>query len=152
MLFFSSDSTPPRSLKNPYIVGFEYSRPDAASQPSERYGKDPELDIYRHPERLSIPPPRSCKAYDIYSLGLVLVEIAKWRSLKRVYTRIAWDKYVKDQKEKRQYGKHEAQKIQDSLFENCDKDNLDDMRAQLLDDTPDADGAADIAFRAGSGF
>jgi len=152
ILFFSSDSTPPRSLKDPYIVGFEYSRPDADGQPSERYDEDPELDIYRHPDCLKMPPPRFCKVYDIYSLGLVLVEIAKWRPLKHVYTKIAWDKYVKDQKIKRQYDKQKAQEVQNSLFEACDKENLDYMRVQLLDDTLDADGAADIAFRAGSAF
>ncbi|KAJ9664394.1 hypothetical protein H2198_000323 [Neophaeococcomyces mojaviensis] len=150
IIFFSSDPASPKALESPYIVGFEYSRLDAEDQPSERYEKDPELDIYRHPEYMNIPQPRFRKNFDIYSFGLVLVEIAKWRPLKYVYKRIAWDKHVKDTKNKKQYSKQEAQGIQDSLFEKCDKDKLDYMRTQLLDDRSDGEGAADIAFKAGS--
>ena len=60
-----------------YILsGFEYARPDLpeelTEQPSENFGHD----VYRHAEALLRSGSHSKKSYDIYSLGVVLVEIA----------------------------------------------------------------------------
>ncbi|KAI9655335.1 MAG: hypothetical protein M1821_005482 [Bathelium mastoideum] len=64
----------------PYVLGFDSSRPEhlsemsAAAQPSVAHLPD----LYRHPDSLGIWRQSYRKAYDIYSLGLVLLEIGLW--------------------------------------------------------------------------
>ena len=41
----------------------------------------PELNIYRHPDKIANPARRFRHSYDIYSLGLVLLEIGLWQNL-----------------------------------------------------------------------
>jgi serine/threonine protein kinase len=77
ILFFPPSSTAPRSLVDLYIVDFEYSRPDLNKHPSRRLEKIPETDTYRHRDCLKEEYATFHKTYDVYSLGLVLLEIAK---------------------------------------------------------------------------
>ncbi|OAK97904.1 hypothetical protein IQ06DRAFT_296170 [Phaeosphaeriaceae sp. SRC1lsM3a] len=117
ILFFtqpSSSSTAPTSTKtgdgdkidisrinfsDPYISGFDYSRPATSEDMTERPTDNPQADIYRHPtvqstgnrESPSPNPSTSTtsltgresykKSFDIYSLGLILLEIAHWRTI-----------------------------------------------------------------------
>lgn len=158
VLFFSTDAAPPSTVHNPFLVGFEYSRPD--TKDSWPYDDDPEFDIYRHPIYLGIRQLGFRKAYDVYSLGLVLMEIAKWRPLKYIYTRFAWENYIalakatrknpKDVvREKRHHSKEEIQNLESQFMIESDL-HATYMREQLLDNKEHGDGAADIAFRAGS--
>ncbi|KAJ4387290.1 hypothetical protein N0V93_007879 [Gnomoniopsis smithogilvyi] len=60
----------------PFLKGFEFSRPD--SDPSiGRAVDDLELNVYRHPNRQGVARKGHQKKYDIYSLGVVLLEIAR---------------------------------------------------------------------------
>ncbi|KAK3691992.1 hypothetical protein B0T22DRAFT_446144 [Podospora appendiculata] len=59
----------------PQISGFQYSRPDADMSLESRPVGKPELDMYYHPEVAS----GWTKVKEIYSLGIVLLEIAYWR-------------------------------------------------------------------------
>jgi hypothetical protein len=64
-----------------YIVGFDYARPAIPGELSIEYaqpGSDPDNSLYQHPGVTS----GFRKLHDIYSLGVVLFEIALWRSLK----------------------------------------------------------------------
>jgi len=94
----SSAQTPDIDIRQPHIVGFEYSRPSATSEISD--GKiglwltcDP---AYVHPAYLQILKQGSSSAnplsthddrarfkaeYDMFSLGCLLLEIGLWRSL-----------------------------------------------------------------------
>ena len=70
----------------PYVCGFEFSRPDQVSAISFDV-QSSLMDIYRHPSlRGPFQPgkerPRYQRAYDVYSLGLVLLEIGLWQSVR----------------------------------------------------------------------
>ncbi|KAL9081871.1 MAG: hypothetical protein Q9159_006947 [Coniocarpon cinnabarinum] len=65
-------------IQMPYIFGFEFSRPDSYFS-AGFIDACPERDVYRHPVRQGQPLTTFKKIHDIYSLGVVLLEIAVWR-------------------------------------------------------------------------
>ena len=64
----------------PYLVGFEYSRPDQRSAPSERPEESARYNLYRHAKAQGTPVDRYEQAFDVYSFGVLLVEIATWKT------------------------------------------------------------------------
>ncbi|KAL2689996.1 hypothetical protein Neosp_004062 [[Neocosmospora] mangrovei] len=87
LLFEQPDK--PIAYAEPCVSGFELARP--ASQPNLTQAADPggeDDDFYRHPNnRLCNPGHRShsyCKEFDLYSLGILLIEIALWSPIKQV--------------------------------------------------------------------
>lgn len=71
------------SIAEPFLAGFEYSRPADPSELTEVQAENRLHDLYRHP-RTQFDIPRDGrqgfrKAYDIYSLGVVLYEIGMWK-------------------------------------------------------------------------
>ncbi|KAI4592011.1 hypothetical protein KJ359_011958 [Pestalotiopsis sp. 9143b] len=73
-------------ISNPYLVGFDASRPDLDIEMSVVPKNPSILDLHRHPKLLSGPSRRPyCKSYDLYSLGLVLLEIGDWKVLQTYY-------------------------------------------------------------------
>jgi hypothetical protein len=64
--------------EEPWLVGFEYSRedPEFSEKPRE---EDISKEIYRHPQQWGEPTRRFEKFHDIYSLGVILLEIGFWR-------------------------------------------------------------------------
>ena len=87
ILFFVSNDTGTTSVKDPYIIGFGYARPDTSSAISLVRSLG-DRESYRHPDlrkedqdtggqRAS----RFRRKYDIYNLGLVLLEIGIWDSI-----------------------------------------------------------------------
>ncbi|KAI9711927.1 MAG: hypothetical protein M1828_001769 [Chrysothrix sp. TS-e1954] len=83
VIFFARDGAPDTSqeIGDPYLAGFDSSRPDHLDEMSRAPTNMPSDDWYRHPD--SLGPERStyCKAFDIYSLGLILLEIGLWKRL-----------------------------------------------------------------------
>ncbi|OBT77015.1 hypothetical protein VF21_02889 [Pseudogymnoascus sp. 05NY08] len=71
----------PLALGEPLFLGFHASRPDSAATTPAHSKVNPLL--YQHPHRASgvHPPRRFVRAYDVYSLGVVLLELGLWRSL-----------------------------------------------------------------------
>ncbi|CAD6581907.1 MAG: hypothetical protein ASARMPREDX12_000700 [Alectoria sarmentosa] len=73
---------PERALEqspDPYLVNFEYSR--AADQNTTwTWDQDAEKNMYRHPERQGLLTRSFDKTYDIYALGVVLLEIGLWQT------------------------------------------------------------------------
>lgn len=70
-------------LDEPYITGFDHSRPDGPNDPTiTTSAVNIDEDRYRHPAYLMSTSRRSTKMHDLYSLGLVLLEIAHWATLK----------------------------------------------------------------------
>lgn len=61
----------------PYISGFEYSRPDeqdlTSTAASEAWA------VYTHPDYLGVDKVRYRKTFDMYSMGIILLEIAWWK-------------------------------------------------------------------------
>ncbi|GAB1315764.1 hypothetical protein MFIFM68171_05974 [Madurella fahalii] len=70
--------------EKPLLTGFEFSRPDG-TQTTAR-DTDTIWDLYRWPgiQREKPTERNSKKTYDLYSLGLVLLEVAHWKKLHRV--------------------------------------------------------------------
>lgn len=92
VIFFTSEDAEPA---DPYLTGFDYSRPDSAASMSSSspLGCVAE-DLYRHPGVQGGPREASAnhhrggsgfrKRHDIYSLGVVLAEIARWQPVEAV--------------------------------------------------------------------
>ncbi|KAF2761896.1 hypothetical protein EJ05DRAFT_188374 [Pseudovirgaria hyperparasitica] len=72
-------------LRHPYVVGFDSSRPDGLAEMTADPIYSEGQDIYRHPSSLGVWRQSYRKAFDIYSLGLVLLEIGLWRSVRSLY-------------------------------------------------------------------
>ncbi|KAK0641143.1 prion-inhibition and propagation-domain-containing protein [Cercophora newfieldiana] len=70
--------------EKPILSGFEFSRPDGSNTTARE--ANPVWDLYRWPGIQRQPPTErnSRKTYDLYSLGLVLLEIAHWQPLHRI--------------------------------------------------------------------
>ena len=76
------------SLDEPYLVGYEYARFDGSSEVSEQPSSNPEHDIYRHPSAIGDYSESFNRLFDIYSLGLIFLEIAQWRPLKKIVSKV----------------------------------------------------------------
>ncbi|KAF4953949.1 hypothetical protein FGADI_5598 [Fusarium gaditjirri] len=90
---------PRTDLTRPFVVGFEFSRQDteesnvdAAKTPAQV-----ERSIYRHPDYIGSEAQRYMTHYDIYSFGLVLIEIAFWQPLKDVCPYAKGDTFGKEE-------------------------------------------------------
>lgn len=71
------------SISKPFLTGFDASRPDLDTALSV-VSKNPSIgNLHRHPASLKGHP--HCKSFDIYSLGLVLLEIGLWKVLQTYY-------------------------------------------------------------------
>lgn len=68
-------------ISRPFLVGFDASRPDLdpALSLAPRRTPSPVANLHRHPSSLRGLP--YCKAFDVYSLGLLLLEIGLWKCL-----------------------------------------------------------------------
>ncbi|KIM96602.1 hypothetical protein OIDMADRAFT_58913 [Oidiodendron maius Zn] len=70
-------------IAQPFLVGFDFSRPDRPSAESLEQPRDKNENTYRHPNlwpsQNAGPRPRYRKEYDIFSLGVVLLEIGNWK-------------------------------------------------------------------------
>ncbi|KAF2133871.1 kinase-like protein [Dothidotthia symphoricarpi CBS 119687] len=65
----------------PYVVGFQKSRPDGESWATEGPPDETDFSEYEHPEYRE--GGRFLLEYDVYSLGLVLLEIGSWIPLQK---------------------------------------------------------------------
>jgi len=83
VLFLSGTGTP--TLSHPYISSFEYARPDVNKATYIGAPETPEWAIYCHPDYIGRPG-NFRKTYDIYSLGIILIEIAHWKSAAEIFS------------------------------------------------------------------
>lgn len=84
ILFFTNENGGVQ-FSEPYIIGFDFSRPDKPGGISLTT-RSSNLDIYRHPEARKVTHSTNQaqvhkKEFDVYSLGLILFEIGLWRRL-----------------------------------------------------------------------
>ncbi|PNY30050.1 Uncharacterized protein TCAP_00038 [Tolypocladium capitatum] len=73
--------------RQPYLSGFDFSRPGGSDEMTDEPGDDAEHDLYRHPHTQSNrrkERERSKKSFDVYSLGVILVELAHWKRVDEV--------------------------------------------------------------------
>ncbi len=88
ILFFDDAQTTnaeKHSLRSPYVVGFDSSRPDGLAEMTYDAKLGQAQDLYRHPESLGVWRQTYRKSFDIYSLGLALLEIGLWKSVKVIH-------------------------------------------------------------------
>lgn len=76
-------------LSDPYLSGFDYSRPVGSVSMSEGPGISLADDLYRHPNVQGFSTDGAAgrgfrKRHDIYSLGLILTETAYWKPLESI--------------------------------------------------------------------
>ncbi|KAA8909830.1 hypothetical protein FN846DRAFT_941011 [Sphaerosporella brunnea] len=81
------------ALRRPYLMGWGYTRPDELEFEADHerrliVPRDGTVGIYQHPERLKSPYRPYKQIYDIYSLGLVLLEIGLWQSIESFVSEI----------------------------------------------------------------
>ncbi|RYC79061.1 hypothetical protein BFJ63_vAg18058 [Fusarium oxysporum f. sp. narcissi] len=82
----------PYSLGEPYLLGFGWVRSqDGWSDNFRRPKGEWSKDIYEHPYRLAAEPPlpRYINTYDVYGLGVVLLELGLWRPITRYENKFA---------------------------------------------------------------
>jgi hypothetical protein len=80
IVFFVPEGQTP-DYSTPIVSGFEYARPDLPEELTEIPEENFEHDMYRHSDALGRSDTRSRKSWDIYSLGVVLVEVAFWKPI-----------------------------------------------------------------------
>ncbi|KAM3071228.1 hypothetical protein ACMFMG_008818 [Clarireedia jacksonii] len=72
-------------ISTPYLLGFDASRPDQLGEMSIASKNSTAENLHRHPSSLNtniaISRKPYCKSYDIYSLGLILLEMGLWKTL-----------------------------------------------------------------------
>ncbi|EHK47584.1 hypothetical protein TRIATDRAFT_157395 [Trichoderma atroviride IMI 206040] len=86
MLFFKT-RTGHVDYSQVYLSGFDFSRPGGPEEVTDIPGVDAEHDLYRHPRAQANRGKlreRSKKSFDIYSLGVILVELAHWKPVEGV--------------------------------------------------------------------
>ena len=86
IVFFTNLSD--TNISAPYLCGFGLSRPAQNTEMTEQPDSNPLYNLYRHPLAHSSIVIDSNggfkKAFDVYSLGIVLLELALWMPLYRV--------------------------------------------------------------------
>ncbi|OAL45716.1 hypothetical protein IQ07DRAFT_591033 [Pyrenochaeta sp. DS3sAY3a] len=85
-VIFSADSLNAIDFGQPFLCNFEYSRLATAIQDTEDVDGDELNNAYRHPKAQGLPFDRPGvgeyqMAYDVYALGMVLLEIGHHRSI-----------------------------------------------------------------------
>jgi hypothetical protein len=114
IIFFIDNNQKQTDLSSPIVSGFDFSRPDLPEEITVRHSSNVFDDLYRHPERLkgaSSSTPRSQKSHDVYSLGIILLEIALWQPIEEVM------EIVMDQKSTRS----SIHKIQERILNKDDR-------------------------------
>ena len=83
MFFPDSDTS---SIKHPYITGFEYARPDKDGETTTTTVEFADyLMLYVHPNYQGYEAKGTYrKTFDIYSLGIILLEIAYWKRIEDI--------------------------------------------------------------------
>lgn len=80
ILFFKPKGQVRLENSTPIISGFDYARPDLYGVTSTRPPNDPVWAIYCDPAYHGSDPGEYRKWFDIYSLGIILIEIALWKT------------------------------------------------------------------------
>ena len=83
ILLFSKENK--IDLGNPFITGYEYARPDGDGERTTGVVPNKWLELYAHPiYQGGGTRGRYRKSFDIYSLGIILLEIAYWKSIEDI--------------------------------------------------------------------
>lgn len=83
IVFFPTKS--PTDISSPRLSGFEYSRPDKEGETTTGGNVNNWWELYVHPDYQGSGTKGTYrKTFDIYSLGIVLLEIAVWTRIENI--------------------------------------------------------------------
>ncbi len=77
ILFFKPVDSPNFDYTNPYLCGFEFSRHSRSASEGVSV-EDFEMNVYRHPDRQGVPREYHTKEHDLYSFGILMLEVGIW--------------------------------------------------------------------------
>lgn len=87
-IIFFAPSITSIDYSDPYLSGFGYARPAFREDMTEMPSQNPLHDLYRHPAVHGLGPYESRqgfkRTFDIYSLGIVMMEIACWHCVDQI--------------------------------------------------------------------
>ena len=75
--FFKTTNSTSFDYSNPYLCGFEFSRPSDGISLSVCV-EDFEQNVYRHPDRQGAPSKYHTKQHDMYAFGVLMFEVGVW--------------------------------------------------------------------------
>ena len=86
VMFFPNSDSDTSSITDPYITGYEYSRPDKDGETTTTAVEHADyLMLYVHPNYQGYEAKGTYrKTFDIYSLGIILLEIAYWKRIEQI--------------------------------------------------------------------
>jgi hypothetical protein len=82
VVFFNDHNSKP-IYRKPYLVNFEYARP-ATSVTTYASNEDPARRVYVHPDRQPGSSTKFNAEHELYSLGVVLLEIGLWKTASNI--------------------------------------------------------------------
>jgi serine/threonine protein kinase len=83
IIFFPEDDSTESFISEAWLVGFDYARESQGFSEKIRT-IDTSKDIYRHPDTWGEPTGKFQKIHDLYSLGIVLLEIGLWKPVSAI--------------------------------------------------------------------
>ncbi|KAI6773138.1 hypothetical protein HG530_004096 [Fusarium avenaceum] len=69
----------PGTSKSLYLSGWEFSRPETGLSSVRSGSEDIDENIYGHQDQWGLPKIRFNRNHDVYSLGVILLEIDRWK-------------------------------------------------------------------------
>lgn len=78
VIFFADSTSQEVNFSSPFLHGFDFARPETDVSIGIS-GDDFETTIYRHPERQGSSAQRHQRKHDVYSLGVVMLEVGLWQ-------------------------------------------------------------------------
>ena len=105
-------------ISEPYLAGFEYSRQDTEAQTIDKAKNVQDLGvaIYWHPDYQGAPAQGYKIQYDMYSFGLVLVEIAWWVPLRSFLDAEMKAPIAKLSSKMKYYGREQALELRRRIY------------------------------------
>jgi hypothetical protein len=120
----------PQNLSEPCVSGFELARPETdqdKTQPGRGQAVSLTDDLYCHPLYQGAGPKQPYrKTFDIYSLGLVLLEIAFWRPIESIV-----------ELQHHPSNRRAAESIRNELIQK-DSEYMEELRARMGDEYQNA--------------
>lgn len=77
IIFFKPVGSPNIDYSKPYLCGFEFSRPSTGIS-DNAVVENFEMNVYRHPSRQGAPSEFHTKKHDLYSFGILMLEVGIW--------------------------------------------------------------------------
>ncbi|KAL8930554.1 MAG: hypothetical protein Q9208_000738 [Pyrenodesmia sp. 3 TL-2023] len=84
VVFCCDEQTAKPQLSKPYLAGFEYIRPVSGSTVGQPLSMGEKATLYCHPDVQDEPNIEFGKIHDLYSLGVVLLEIGLWLTARQI--------------------------------------------------------------------